>query len=219
MSVLLVGLCAAMLSKTGAPVPVEEEPRHKTVLLNEYVQAFRVTLEPGESTLMHIHAHADAAVRLSTAKVAQQTPGQPLGAPEEKETGFCSARENEPTPLVHRVENVGKTVFDVLDVQVLARPEGPATAALSLPSAENARMRVYRYDLSPNGGSSTQHSHARPYLIVAATDVDLRMTAPDGKAFEHPIKSGDMHWVDTAVTHTLTNKGDRPGILVEIELK
>lgn len=40
-------LLAAMSSGQDAAVPVEEEPDHRTVFKNDYVQAFRVTLEPG----------------------------------------------------------------------------------------------------------------------------------------------------------------------------
>ena len=79
-------------------------------------------------------------------------------------------------------------------------------------------MRVYRYELEP-GAASAQHAHARPYLLVAATDVELRMTSPDGASIAHPVKAGEMHWVDTAVTHALMNEGRQKAILVEFELK
>lgn len=208
---------AAMAPPDGA-VPVEEEPNHKTVFKNEYVQAFRVTLEPGQQSLMHVHAHDDGAVRLSASTVAADSPGQPLGPAESVEPGFVSARNNEAKPLTHRVHNVGATVFDVIDVQVLARPPRPAAPAISTPAAENAKMRVYRYELAP-GAASAPHTHARPYLLIAATAVDLVMTSPDGASMEHAVKAGDMHWVDAAVTHSFTNRGPEKGILVEFELK
>jgi quercetin dioxygenase-like cupin family protein len=214
----LAVLAAALASAPDRAVPVEEEPYHKTVFKNDYVQAFRVTLEPGKTTLMHTHAHADAAVRLSTATVAADSPGEPIGPPEPVTPGFVSARENEPVPTTHRVHNIGKTVFDVIDVQVLKRPPGPAAEAISPPAAENSRMRLYRYELEPNAASA-RHSHTRPYLLVAVTDVALRMTSPDGASMEHPVKAGDMHWVDTAVTHTLANRGTEKAILVEFELE
>lgn len=58
-------LLAAMSSGQDAAVPVEEEPDHRTVFKNDYVQAFRVTLEPGRFLLMQTHTRDDAAVRLS----------------------------------------------------------------------------------------------------------------------------------------------------------
>ena len=79
-------------------------------------------------------------------------------------------------------------------------------------------MRVYRYELAP-GAASASHTHARPYLLVGATDMNLRMTSPDGRSMAHPVKAGDLHWVAAAVTHTLVNDGPDKGVLVEIELK
>jgi quercetin dioxygenase-like cupin family protein len=209
---------AVVASLQDPTVPVEAEPRHKTVFKNEYVQAFRVRLPPGESTLMHIHSRPDASVRLTAATVATEVPGQPAGPGQQGSPGAISARENGPKPLTHRVHNVGATPFEVIDVQVLQRPDGPESHAIGKVAAENSKMRVYRYELSP-GGSTSQHTHSRPYLRVAATDGALRMTSPESRATEHSVKAGDLHWVDSAVTHTLTNRGATTAIVVELELK
>lgn len=214
----LIAVLAAASPAPDVPVPVEQEPVHKTVLKNDYVQAFRVRLEPGESTRMHVHAHDDAAVRLSAATVTSESLGKPAGEPESRPVGAVSARQNEPTPLAHRVRNVGTTVFDVLDVEILKRPGGPEAPPIAAPAAENPRMRVYRYELGP-GAASGMHTHARPYLLVAATGMNLRMTSPEGASMTHPIKAGDLHWVEAAVTHTLVNEGRETGVLVEFELK
>ncbi len=216
--VTLIAVVAAISSAQDRAVPVEEEPHHKTVLKNDYVQVFRVTLEPGKSTLMHTHAHDDAAVRLSKATVTADSPGEPTGAPEFVYPGLVSARENAKKPHTHRVNNIGATRFDVIDVQILKRPDGAASPPLTAPAAENPQMRVYRYDLEPGAGSA-QHTHARPYLLVASTDMNLRMTSPEGGSMAHPVKAGDFHWVQASVTHTLINEGREKGVLVEFELK
>ncbi len=216
--VALFAVAAAGSSAQDVAVPVEEEPHHKTVLKNDYVQVFRVTLEPGESTLMHTHSRDDAAVRLSKATVTGERLGESPGPPEFLSPGVVSARANERKPYTHRVQNVGTTLFDVVDVQILKRPDGPASPSITAPEAENPRMRVYRYELGPGTGSA-QHTHARPYLLVAATDMNLRMSSPDGRSMAHPVKAGDFHWVETAVTHTLVNEGPERAVLVEFELK
>jgi quercetin dioxygenase-like cupin family protein len=217
-TILVTAVLIAMGSAQDAAVPVEVEPNHKTVFENPYVQAFRVTLPPGQSTRMHTHAHDDAAIRLSHATITQESPGQPVSAREETSPGLVSARDNETKNLTHRVNNVGETPFDVIDVQVLERPPGDAAPAMASPAAENPRMRVYRYEL-PAGAASPQHTHVRPYLIVAATAMDLRMTSPDGAVMEHAVRAGDMHWVESGVTHTLANGGTEKGVMVEVELK
>ncbi len=199
-------------------VPVEQEPQHKTFFKNDYVQAFRVKLAPGEVSLMHRHEHDDAAVRLSNNTSTSQNLGEPEGPPQDAVIGFVSARDNETRPTIHRVRNVGKTLFDVIDVQILGRPPGAATAAITTPVAENPTMRMYRYELAP-GASAPTHAHARPYVLIAATAMWLRTTTPDGSGTNDDLEAGDLHWVDTALTHTYTNSGKAPGILVEFELK
>jgi quercetin dioxygenase-like cupin family protein len=207
-----------MASAQEIAVPVEDEPNHKTVFKNDFVQAFRVTLEPGAKSLMHTHTFDDAAVRLTTATVAADSPGQPIGPDEPMVPGMVSARDNEAKPRTHRVHNIGKTLFDVIDVQVLSRPDGPASPAISEPAAENAKMRLYRYELEP-GAATAQHTHSRPYLMVAVTDATLRTTSSEGTSTQRSVKTGEMDWVETTVTHTLVNRGTGKAILVEFELK
>jgi quercetin dioxygenase-like cupin family protein len=199
-------------------VAVEAERTHRTVLQNDYVQAMRVTLPAGESNDMHVHAHDDAAVMLSVATIANETlgkakpPGQPV-AP-----GGISVRENGKNPLTHRIHNVGTTTFDVVDVQILQRPAGPESPAFTTPAAEHGSLRVYRFELSP-GASSAPHTHARPYVVVAATDMALRTASPGQSDATQTLETGYIQWADAGVTHTLTNSGNSPAILVEIELK
>jgi hypothetical protein len=131
---------------------------------------------------------------------------------------MVSARDNAAKPRTHRVHNVGTTVFDVVDVQVLRRPAGAPAPPISPPAAENASMRVYRYELGP-GAATAQHTHARPYVLVAATNAALRTTSPGGASVDDAIAAGDIRWVESAVTHTIANRGSDRAILVEIELK
>ena len=49
--------------------------------------------------------------------------------------------------------------------------------------------------------------------------MNLRMTAPGGGSMTHPVKAGDLHWVEAAVTHSLINEGPEKAVLVEFELK
>ena len=199
-------------------MPVEREPNHRTVFQNDYVQVFRVKLAPGKSTLMHTHTRDDAAVRLSTATTTSESLGEPPGPATTAQPGSVSARNNAKVPTTHRVHNVGTTLFDVLDVQILQRPDGADAPPLGPIAAENPQMRVYRYQLEP-GGQASRHSHARPFLLVAATDLTFRSKGPNGGLRLLRMKTGDVQWVDAAATHAFVNGGKAAGILVEIELK
>jgi len=56
-------------------------------------------------------------------------------------------------------------------------------------------------------------------MIIAVSKMPLKMSAPDGQSFLHEIQAGDFHWMDTKVTHSLTNEGTTEGQIVEVELK
>jgi quercetin dioxygenase-like cupin family protein len=210
--------CASNSVAPEAAVPVENEPHHVTVLKNDYLQVFHVTLEPGETSLLHTHAHDDAAVRLSTATVASEGPGEPMGQGEPVRPGQVSARTCEPTPVTHRVHNIGTTRFVVMDVQILKRPEGPPSSPIKPPAAENSQIRVYHYELSP-GAVSAPHTHTRPYLLVAVTDVSLLVSTADGHSLTVPLCAGEFRWVEAADAHAFCSDGNTNGIVVEFELK
>jgi hypothetical protein len=124
---------------------------------------------------------------LATPLLSRRALDNHSAPPESVYPGLVSARDNQAKPHTHRVYNIGKTLFDVMDVQVLSRPTGPATEAIAKPAAENAKVRLYRYELAA-GESSPQDTHKRPYLMVAATDVNLRITSSAGGSMEHSLK-------------------------------
>ncbi len=204
--------------EASVPVPVEQEPHHHLVLKNDNLLVLRVVLQPGESSLYHVHSVDDVAVWLGNTSAAQQLPNEPERAPVEQKPGNITLRTLRETPFTHRVHNVGKGLFDVLDVEILQRPEHPSSAVAGPLAGENPSARVYKWTLAPEGATPT-HTHERPYLIVAATGFNLKMTAPDGQSATHEIKPGDFHWVTSKVTHSLANAGTGEGQIVEIELK
>lgn len=211
-------LLAAQKSPGLAPMPVEQEPHHRTVLKNDYVLVMHVTIPEGESTLYHIHSHDRMSVALSRTNFSQQKLNEPEGPSTPAKPGDLTSPTLGATPWIHRVHNIGPGVFEVLDVELLQRPKQPSVPVAGPVAAENPSARVYEWKLAP-GAASPMHTHSRPYLLVAATRMSLKMTAPDGQSFSHEILAGDFHWVDTKVTHSLKNEGTTEGQIVEIELK
>jgi quercetin dioxygenase-like cupin family protein len=220
MALLLVSisLLAAQKSFEDAPVPVDQEPHHHVVLKNDYVLVMHVTLREGERTLYHIHAHDRVSVELSNSNISQQTLREPEGPSIPTKPGDLTAPALGATPLIHRVHNFGPGSFEVLDVEFFQRPQQPSAPEAAPVAIENPSARVYQWTLAP-GASSPMHTHNRPYLIVAVTKMPLKMTAPDGQSMSHEIQAGDFHWIDSKVTHSLTNEGSVEGQIVEIELK
>ena len=217
LGIFVVLAFSGLLIAEQAPVPVEEEPHHHVLLKNDFVLVMRVTLQTGESTLFHTHSHDRVAIELSDATITQQKPNETEGAPEPKKPGDVTAVATS-GPHTHRVHNVGPSVFEVFDVELLQRPKQPGSKAVATVEAENPSARIYKWKLAP-GAASAMHTHERPYLIISATPLVLKMTDPEGKSFTHEVKAGDIHWVDAKVAHTLANEGTAEGQIVEIELK
>jgi quercetin dioxygenase-like cupin family protein len=220
-NIYLCGALALVLSTLVAsqqsPVPAEEEPHHHLVLKNDSVMVLRVKLLPGESTLFHTHTHDRVAVDLSGTTITRQELGEPESAPEVTKPGDVAALESNGL-YTHRLHNAGNVEFEVLDVELLQRPSESSAPAAGKVEAENPSARVYKWTLAP-GATSAMHTHERPYLIISATPLVLKMTDPEGKSFTHEVKAGDFHWVDAKVTHSLANEGTTVGQIVEIELK
>ncbi len=198
------------------PVPAEEEPHHHLVLKNDSVMVLRVKLLPGESTLFHTHLHDRVVVDLSDATITRQKPGEPESTPEATKPGDVAALESN-GPYTHLVHNAGNDAFEALDVELLHRPTKVSGPPAGKVEAENSSARVYKWTLAP-GATSAMHTHEHPYLIISATPLVLKMTDPEGKSFTHEVQTGDIHWVDAKVTHSLANEGSTVGQIVEIEL-
>jgi quercetin dioxygenase-like cupin family protein len=215
---LSAALLSAQKSFEDAPVPVEQEPHHHTLLKNDYVLVMRVTIPESGRTLYHIHSHDRVSIELSSANISQQKLNEPEGPSIPSKPGDLSAPTVDASPWIHRVHNFGPGSFEVLDIELLQRPQQPSASIAGPVAAENPSARVYQWTLAP-GATSAMHTHNRPYLIVAVTKMPLKMTALDGQSSSHEIQAGDFHWVDTKVTHSLTNEGTMEGQIVEVELK
>lgn len=202
-----------------APVRIEEEPYHHVLLKNEFIEVIRAKFAPGESTLFHTHSYDNAGVMLSKDTTTDQLLGKLEGPPETTQAGEVWAVQlPDGKPYTHRVHNVGDTTRDVFLVQFLQEPRNAPAPPVATVAAENPEARVYNWLLA-QGATSAMHTHERPYLIVAATLLGLKITTADGKSFAEKMKPGDFHWVHSKVTHTLTNEGVAQGQIVEIELK
>jgi len=202
----LAGVALGQQAPVPVPVPVELEPHHHVVLKNDSVLVTHVVIPPGEATLYHTHSYDRAAIHLTNNMITLQQLNQPESEQMPAKIGEISASTRKGDPLTHRVRNASSTPFEVIDVEFLQRPAQASAAVAGTVAAENPSARVYNWVLAP-GASSAQHTHERPYLIIAVNTVQLKMTGADGKSSTHEVKAGDFHWVDSKVTHSLANDG------------
>ncbi len=199
-------------------VPADQESLHKVELKNDYIEVLHVTIPPGQSTLLHTHSHDRTAVVLSNSTVKEDILGKEQNQAPAANAGSVSPQEHVKQHFTHRLKNIGTKPFEVLDIELLKRPDGPATEPIGIPASESNSFRTYRWTIAP-GSSTPEHTHLRPYLIIAATPMQLLMKSPGGDSMEHPVKAGDFHWVDSKVTHTLINNGKESGTIIEVEIR
>ena len=215
---LCVLFSLAIAAAQEAPVPVVQEPYHHVQLKNDDIVVIHAVLPPGERTAYHIHSCDRTGVQLSNSTTTGQRFGEAEGQPHAAKPGDVFSDTCTDKPLTHRVHNVGNTTMDVIDIELLHRPEHPSTSVAGPVVAENPSVRVYRWVIAP-GTTTAMHTHTRPYLIVAVTPMQLKMTAPDGQSRTEQVKAGDFHWVNVGVTHELANQSSTEGQIVEFELK
>ena len=215
---MLPAMLVAQQTSSQTSIPVEAEPLHKVLLQNDSVMVLKLTLPPGQRTQFHTHTHDRVAIELSAAEITQQKINEPEGSKTATKPGNISALTLTDASFTHRVHNVGKTPYEVLDIELLRRPETPSTALAATVAAENPSARIYNWVLPP-GATSPMHTHARPYVIVSISEINLSMTSPDGQSATHGVGPGDFRFVDAKITHNLGNVGPSPGQIIEVELK
>lgn len=81
---------------------------------------------------------------------------------------------------------------------------------------ENSQVRVLRINYGPHE-KSVMHHHPGS-VAVYLSDGEARMTMPDGKSQNTPIKAGVAEWTP-AGSHQPENVGDKPFELILVELK
>jgi len=81
---------------------------------------------------------------------------------------------------------------------------------------ENDRIRVLRITYGP-GEKSVMHEHP-PNLAVVFTDLNAKMTMPDGKTEDVEMKAGSVQW-DPGGKHLPQNSSDKRFELILVELK
>ena len=81
---------------------------------------------------------------------------------------------------------------------------------------ENESVRVLRISYGP-GEKSVMHDHPKS-VAVYLTDGMTRMTTPDGKSQDLPVKAGGTAWTP-AGSHLPQNVGTKPFQVLLVELK
>ncbi len=219
---LLLSIALLLPVSGQSPVPIEKEPRHRLKFENKYVRVFDVFIPPHDTSLFHTHVYDGFSIRQTDARIRDEALS---GTPEDLtvKRGAVSFGYR-PSPITHRVSNIGSTPFHNIFVEVLPSagmspsaplPELPAAHPLVL---ENERVRISRLVLGP-GQSTELHTHTLRGLVVAVSEARIAIQVPGAKLRTVKFKPGDTHWNEGGTKHTLKNVGSTTFEAVEIDLK
>jgi len=95
-------------NSSALPKEADREP----VLENERVRVYRYSLKPGESMATHTHPLPGLSVTITAAEIEVTANGKPVRHPVKADDVSWRA-----AGVTHSVKNVGKTVFDGVDIE------------------------------------------------------------------------------------------------------
>lgn len=223
---LLVGLPFALpavrssLAQQDQVVPIEKEPRHKLVLTTPFARVFDTLIPTGDMSLFHNHLQDSLFVCISSADTRSEEPGKPIAERPPFKVGEVWYREHSKKPLTHRVRNVGKTDFRVLDMEMTmpaTAGELPQLPAVYKPLLDNDRVRVSRLVLETGQGTGFI-DFTRPGMIVVIQPSRLVIDRKPNHTLYDP-DPGDINVRDRGMEQRITNSGKTAFEAIEIEVK
>lgn len=194
----------------------EVEPAHHLVLSTDHILVRDVLAVPETGTDWHLHDHDVVMVNLQGSDVPQQIPG--IEQPKHRiiETGAIYYKPYASNHFIHKITNVGKTDFRIIEIALLKEKLGVTLDQLNdgwKQVIDNDRVRVSKVSIAPNSKLETV-AFKGPHLFLATSDGsyavgDLQMQIKQGT----PL-------VDYATgSKILNNKGNKEMDLVIVELK
>lgn len=220
------------------PDAAAASPDHyKVEFENEYVKVVRAHYGAHEKGALHSHPSPGGVVIHLTDERAQRV--LPNGTT--SIIVFSAGAAHWSPPDVHQEENLSDQPFENIriDVKAIAAGSTPKLQPLRIPDAlnvaaeqytrefENEYVRITRVRFGPHA-KVAMHTHPTPGgVIVAITDQNARLTAPDGTSREVHYKAGDVRWAsstpgaDSTVqsAHAEENLSDSPFQLIRIDSK
>lgn len=181
-------------------VNILEEPRHRTMHVDDQVYLLDVQINPGDMTLPHTHNAAIMYTFISNGE-------GPLYGRVSSVTSYV--QEN----LTHEVENPGPNLFRILAVTNYGEAMGNSTSDRPTgfstePQLENDWFRSYRLTLQAGEATPIQ-DHSNPSVVIQVTEGDVHVTREDGITAELTAM-GDWTWRKEDSRYLVRNVGTGP---------
>ena len=142
---LLLTILFLQSAVATAQVQVRKEPRHKNVLENKYIRLLDVWMQPGDTSLLHIHSTPSQFLHFTSTAVCVQIKGK-AWTRNKNTAGNASYTSFVNDTLIHRVSNCDTVPFHVTDIELLSAYK-PTASLAPLPFTvlfENEKAIAYR---------------------------------------------------------------------------
>ena len=227
-----VGLFLVLTSAVAAAqVPLTSEPRHRVTFENAQMRILDINIPPGDTTLDHRHDRDIVTVSMTGGTETRvQNTGQPWTTRAPRPLGDATVAEYTGKPGSHKVENTGKSVYQLFAVENLKASEWtttPAATGLATKLVTEARsFRVYDVRLTQQT-SQTSHTHAVPTVAVLIAgkimsdgpDTHAKENAPAAVGLKQLDQPGQWVLIPQGDTHHVVRLGTADARLLEIEIR
>jgi quercetin dioxygenase-like cupin family protein len=231
LSVVILAAFAALAQTAQAPVEITSEPHHHLAMENMFVRVFAVSVDPGQSTLLHRHGHDYLSISIGDAQITNAKEGaQPAQvAFKDGDTRFT------PAGLVHAITNTGSKPFQNSTIELLGPTtnQKACTESCSIPvnceAADKANCATVTKLITadqwsvtlitlPPGGKYPQHTHLANYLVIPLTDSEATVRNQDQPETQVHYKANQARWNNPTV-HSVTNTGKTTAKTVVLEFR
>ena len=214
---LLLAILFLHTAAVTAQVQVSKEPRHKKVLENKYIRLLDVWMQPGDTSMLHIHSTPSLFLHFTSTTVCVQIKGE-AWTKNKNTAGNASYTSFLNDTLVHRVSNCDTVPFHVTDIEMLSSYK-PTTALKPLPFTvlfDNERAMAYR--LSGTSFNNQLITDRGPMVaeLIAGDEVTCYDTM---KKKLIKIKTGKFLYIKPGSSFYFSAKGDEEINMVLFEIK
>jgi len=222
----------ATTAVVAAQVPLSKEPRHRVTFENAQLRILDVNIPPGDTSLDHLHDRDIVTVSMTTgADTRLQSPGKPWGPVRPaRPLGDATVAEYTGKPESHRIENVGKSAYQLFAVENLGTSGWSTTPSISgaatTLTTESRAFRIYDVRLARES-SQTSHTHMVPTIVLLVSgkfmsegpDTQAKANAPAPVGLKQLDQPGQWVLVPRGDTHHLVRLGTADARVVEIEVR
>ena len=223
LALTLVTAAAALATVNAAAqapaiIPVEQEPRHRTVHEDAQVRVLEIRIPPGDESLMHNHMHDGVHITVQGARISETKPGgwwASTHAASEPGLTYYSALNGK--QYAHQIKNIDKVATHIIALELLGTaPAAPkATAALSYSEriASNERVEVGRIKAAAGARIDL------PALPQRTLRVSLSSGAATAGDTALALQPGSLHWLASGPARALTAPAGQAMELIAIQFK